>query len=82
MFWLMKKNLITKDTYDARDAGLHNSTVQIESPRRRMSRILASIRLLRAYIHWSPPSIEDDLQIKVAQIMKKNMFIFGRDHNL
>jgi len=38
----MTKNLVTNDTYDARAAGLLNSAVQIESPRRGMSRIIPS----------------------------------------
>jgi hypothetical protein len=77
----MAKNLMTNDTYDAMAAGLLNSTVQIESARRRMSRILPSNRPLGAYIHGSPPSVEDDLLIKVAQITNNDPFIFGRYHN-
>ena len=60
----MAKNLMTHHTYYAWAAGLINSTVQIESPRRRMSRILPSNRPLGAYIHGSPPSVEDDLKVR------------------
>jgi hypothetical protein len=42
----MAKNLMTNDSYDARAAGLLNSTVEIESPRRLMSRIIPSNRPL------------------------------------
>jgi len=78
----MPKNLMTNDTYDARAVGLLNSTVQIELPRRHMSGILPSNSLLRAYIHWRPPSVEDDLESKVTQITNKDKFIFGRNYNL
>jgi len=33
-------------------------------------------------IHWSPTSIEDDLQSEVAPITNKDRFMIGRDHNL
>jgi hypothetical protein len=33
-------------------------------------------------IHWSPPSIEGDLERKVSQIAKKDTFIVERDHDL
>jgi len=66
MLWWMAKNLMTNDTYDARAAGLLNSAVQIQSPRRRMSTIIPSNRPLAAYIHWSPTSIEYDLQCTLA----------------
>jgi hypothetical protein len=82
MFWWMAKNLITHDAYNARAAGLLNSPVQIESPQWRMSRIIPSHRPLRAYIHCSPPKIEDYFQCKVTQIPNKDMFIFGSDHIL
>ena len=78
----MAKNLMTNDTYDARAAGLLNSAVQIESPRRCMSRFIPSNRPRREYIHRSSPRIENDLQSRVAQIANKDTFIFGRDHNL
>jgi len=61
MIWWMAKILIRNNTYDARAAGLPNSPVQIASPSRRMSRIIQRNRMLRAYIYWSPPSIEYDL---------------------
>ena len=73
---------MTHATYDARADSLLNSAVQIELQRWRVSRILPCNRPLQAYIHWSPPSIEDDLQCKVAQITNKHTFIFGADHNL
>jgi hypothetical protein len=47
----MGKNLMTNDAYNARAGGLLNSTIQIASPKRRMSRILPSKRPLQAYIH-------------------------------
>ena len=78
----MVKNMITNDTYVARAAGLLNSTMSIESLRRRMSRIIPSNTLVGAYIHCSPPSIEDDLQSKVTQIAKKDLLDFGKDQNL
>jgi hypothetical protein len=78
----MAKNLMANDTYDARAANLLNSTVQIESPRRRMSAIISSNRPLQAYIDSSSPSIKDDLHSKVAQIMNQDMLAFGRDHNV
>jgi len=78
----MAKNLMTNDTYDARAAVLRHSTVLIESTRRCMSRIIPGNRPLRAYIHRSPPRIEDDLQSKVPQITNNDTFVFGRDHNL
>jgi len=61
MFWWMAKNLMTNDTYDCRAAGLRNSAVQITPPWSHMTRIISSNWTLRAYIHWSPPSIADDL---------------------
>jgi len=81
MFWWMAKHLMTNDTYDSRAAGLLNHAVQIKSPWRWMSTIIPSNRILGAYIHGSPPSIEDDLKNKGAQITKNDTFIFGRDHN-
>jgi len=47
-----------------------------------MSRIIPSNTLVGAYIHCSPPSIEDDLQSKVTQIAKKDLLDFGKDQNL
>jgi len=73
MFWWMANNLITNDTYDAGAAGLLNSTVPIESSRMRMSGIIPMNRPLRAYMHWSPTSIEDDLQ----SIISKKDFRLG-----
>jgi hypothetical protein len=73
----MAKNLMANDPFDARAAGLLNSTVQIELSQRRMSRSIPSNRPIRAYIHQSPRYIENDLQIKVAQIGKKDTFILG-----
>jgi hypothetical protein len=73
---------MTHNTYDARAASLRNFTVQIELPRRRMSRIQPSNMPLRVYNQSSPQSIEDDLQCKIAQITNKDTFIIGRDHNL
>ena len=61
MFWWMAKNSVTTDTYDSRAAGLLNSTVQVKSPWRRISRIIPGNRTVQVYIHWSPPSVEDDL---------------------
>jgi len=82
MFWWMTKNLVTNDKYDARPAGLLNSAVQIESPRRIMSRIIRSNWKLRVHIHRSPPSIKYDLQGKVVQITNTDTFICGKYHNL
>ena len=50
MFWWMAKNLMTNHTYDAKAACLHNSAVSIESPQRRMSRIIPSNWPLTVYI--------------------------------
>ena len=61
MFRWMAKNFMTNNTHDSRVAGLLNCTVQIKLPWRCMSRIMPTNRTLQAYIHWSPPSIEDDL---------------------
>jgi len=80
MFWWMAKNLRTHNTYDAWAASLLNSAVQIESPWWHMSRILPCNRPVRAYIHWSPPCIDNDLQCMVAQIGNKETVIVGRDH--
>jgi len=80
MFRWMVKNLMTNDTYDSRGAGLLHSAVQIKSPWRHMFRIISSNRTLRAYTHWSPRHINDNLNSKVAQITNKVMFIFGRYH--
>jgi hypothetical protein len=47
-----------------------------------MSGIIPSHRPLRAFIHRSLPSIENNLQSEVAQITNKETFSFGSDHNL
>jgi hypothetical protein len=73
---------MTNDTYDARAAGRFNSAVSTESPQRRISGIIPSHRPLSAFIHWSPPVIENYLECKLAQITNNDMFIFGRYHNL
>ena len=73
---------MTNDTYDPRAAVLRHSTLQIESPRRRMSRIIPGNLPLRANIHWNAPRIEDDLQSKFAEITNQDTFIVGSDHNL
>jgi len=78
----MAKNLVTNDTYDSGADGLLNSTVQVKSPRRRVSRIIPSNQTFGVYIYRSPPSVQDDLQSKVAQILNNDTFIFGRDHNI
>jgi len=78
----MAKNLMTNNSYNARAAGLIDSAVPIEMPQRCMSGIISSNRMLGAHIHRSPQSIKYDLYSKVAQIMNKDMFIFGRYHNL
>jgi len=66
----------------SRAAGLLNPAVQTKSPSRCMSRIIPCNRTFWAYIHWSPASIKEDLESKVAQTTNKHMFIVGRDHNL
>jgi len=81
-FWWMAKNLMTNDTSDARAAGRLNFTVSLELPRMRMPRMIPCNKLLRAYIHWSPPSIEDEFHSKVTRIMNEDTFMCGRDHNL
>jgi hypothetical protein len=73
---------MTNDTYDARAAGPLNSAVSTESPQRRISGIIPSHRPLSAFIHWSPPIIQNYLECKLAQITNEDMFIFGKDHNL
>jgi len=78
----MAKILMTKDTDDARSAGLCNCAVRIESPLRRLSRNIPSDMTLWGNIHWSPTSIEDDLQSEVAPSTNKDRFMIGRDNNL
>jgi len=58
--------MMTNDTYHAMDAGLHNSAMQIESPWRRMSRVIPIYPTPQAYINSGPPSIEYDLKGKVS----------------
>jgi len=43
---------------------------------------ILSNRTFQAYIYLSPPSIKDDFQSKVAQIMNKDTFIVGINYNL
>jgi len=61
VFWWMAKNLMTNDADDGRVAGLLNSSGHLKSPQRNMSRIISTNRTFQAYIHWRPPSIEDDM---------------------
>jgi hypothetical protein len=73
---------MTKNTHDAVDTTLINSVMQIEMPPWHMSTIITTIRMVRAHIHGSPPTIQSDLQGKVAQITNKDQFIFARYNHL
>ena len=74
---LMAMNWMTNNMYDAWDAGLLNSTMQIDMPEGLMCRIIQSNQTLRVHIHGSQPRIEIAFSSMVTSIMIKDKLIFG-----
>jgi len=47
-----------------------------------MSGIITGNLPVGAGIPWSPPSIEDDFQSKVTQMINRDIFLFGDNYDL